>query len=111
MPYRTGATFKITVAQTDINKPEIITDTPCACFLYYGKLMVDPKTGAAGFLIDDEWKSRRGVPKVLSNRNITYTKDKNPRAGPFWDRALSAAEGSAMVADLQRYIDRKARDK
>lgn len=111
MPYRTGATFKITVAQTDINKPEIITDTPYARFLYYGKLMVDPKTGAAGFLIDDEWKSRRGVPKVLSNRDITYTKDKNPRAGPFWDRALSAAEGSAMVADLQRYIDRKARDK
>lgn len=111
MPYRTGATFKITVAQTDINKPEIITDTPYARFLYYGKLMVDPKTGAAGFLIDDEWKSRRGVPKVLSNRDITYTKDKNPHAGPFWDRALSAAEGSAMVADLQRYIDRKAGDK
>ena len=28
MPYRSGATIKLTQAQTDINKPEIVTDTP-----------------------------------------------------------------------------------
>ncbi len=112
MPYRTGETIKLTVSQTDINKPEIVTDTPFARFLYHGKLMVDPKTGAAGFLTDDDqWKSRKGISKVVSNRKITYTKDKNPLAGPYWDKALSSAEGEAMAADLQRYIDRKAGDK
>ena len=107
MPYRTGATIKLTIAQTDIHKPEIVTDVPYAKFLFYGKLMVDPKTGAAGFMTNNGWRSRKGVPKVQSSRDITYTKTKNPNAGPRWDRALSAAEGKAMAADLQRYIDRK----
>lgn len=107
MPYRTGATIKLTIAQTDIHKPEIVTDMPYAKFLFYGKLMVDPKTGAAGFMTKNGWRSRKGVPKVRSGRDITYTKTKHPNAGPRWDRALSAAEGKAMAADLQRYIDRK----
>ena len=107
MPYRTGATIKLTIAQTDINKPEIVTEAPYAKFLYYGKLMVDPKTGAAGFMTKNGWRSRKDVPKVKSERDITYTKTKNPNAGPFWDRALSVAEGNALAADLQRYIKRK----
>ena len=39
MPYRTGETIKITVAQTNINKPQIVTDVPFARFLYYGVVM------------------------------------------------------------------------
>lgn len=109
MPYRTGATIKTMIAQTDINNPEIVLDVPYARFLYHGKLMVDPVTGAAGFLDKNgEWKSRKGVPKVESDRPITYTKTKNPLAGPYWDRALKAAELPAMQADLQRYVWRKA---
>lgn len=109
MPYRTGATIKLMVAQTNINKPEIVLDVPYGRFLYYGKLMVDPVTGAAGFQDKDgQWKSRRGVNKVKSERPITYTKTKNPLAGPYWDRALKAAEMPAMQADLQRYVNRKA---
>lgn len=108
MPYRTGATIKTMIAQTNINKPEIIVDQPYAKFLYYGKLMVDPKTGAAGFMTEKGWRSRKDVPKVESNRPITYTKTKHPLAGPYWDRALKAAEMPAMQADLQRYVNRKA---
>ena len=108
MPYRTGATIKLTANQTDISKPYIVTDAPYAKFLYYGKLMGDPVTGAAGFLDKDgQWKSWTNRPKVKSDRPITYTRTKNPQAGPFWDRALSAAEGAAMAADLQRYIKTK----
>lgn len=89
MPYRTGATIKLTIAQTDIHTPEIVTDTPYAKYLFYGYAM----EGRA--------------PKRVTDRPLNYTKTKNPRAGPRWDRALSAAEGAAMAADLQRYIDRK----
>lgn len=81
MPFRTGATIKLTIAQTDINVPEIVTETPYAKMLFHGR-------------------SRSGNP-------IRYTKTKNPHAGPRWDKAVSAAEGDAMAADLQRYLQRK----
>lgn len=89
MPYRTGATIKVTIAQTDINKPRIITDVPFAKYLFYGKVMAPP------------------VPTKATNRPLNYTKTKHPLAGPRWDRALSAAEGAAMAADLERYLRRK----
>ena len=108
MPFRSGATYKITVAQTDIRKPEIVTDTPYAKYLFYGKVMVDPKTGAAGFLTPEGWRSRRGCVKVRTDRNLEYFKGKNPQAGPRWDRALSANEGKAMAEDLQRFINRRS---
>lgn len=109
MPYRSGATIKLTQGQSPTSQPFIVTDVPYGKFLYYGKLMVDPVTGAAGFMDEDgQWKSWKSRPKVKSNRPITYTTTKNPRAGPFWDRALVAAEGKALQADLQNYVNRKA---
>lgn len=90
MPFRTGATIKTMIAQTDINKPEIVLDVPYGKYIYYGKAMEGP------------------APKVVTDRDLHYTKTKNPQAGPFWDRALVAAEMHAMQADLQRYVNRKA---
>lgn len=107
MPFVSGMTYKVTVAQTDISRPYIITDTPYAKCLFYGKVMVDPKLRIAGFMTPEGWRSRKNVPKVRTNRNLQYNKTKNPNAGPRWDRALSAAEGKAMAADLQRYLNRR----
>jgi len=90
MPYRTGATIKVTIAQTDISKPQIVTDVPFAKYLYYGKAM----EGSA--------------PKVVTDRDLVYTETKHPQAGPFWDRALVAAEMPVLQRELQAYIDRKA---
>ena len=104
MPFLSGMTYKVTVAQTDISKPYIVTDTPYAKYLFYGKVMVDPKTGAAGFMTPEGWRSRKNCVKVLTGRDLQYTRTKNPNAGPRWDRALSAAEGKAMAADLQRFL-------
>ena len=90
MPYRTGATIKLTQTQTVVNEPRIITAAPHAKYIYFGKVMVgDP-------------------PKQVTDRDLQYTKTKNPQAGPYWDRALVAAEGAAMRNDLQRYVNRKA---
>lgn len=91
MPYRTGATIKKTILDTDINKPYIVTNVPYGKYLYYGKVMVG------------------SPPKQVTDIPLQYTKTKNPQAGPFWDRALVAAEGAALRADLQRYIDRRSR--
>lgn len=109
MPYRSGAMIKQMIVQSPRDEPFIHVDAPQARMLYYGKVMVDPVTYAAGFLTPNGWRSRKGVPKVVSNRDIVYTKtDKSPEAGPFWDRRLVAAEGAVMQQDIQDYVDRRA---
>lgn len=110
MPYRSEGHpfYKITVAQTDIRKPEIVTDTPYAKYLFHGKVMIDPKINAAGFMTPEGWRSRKKCVKVLTNRDLQFFKGKNPQAGPRWDKALSANEGKAMAADLQRFIDKRS---
>ena len=107
MPYRTGATIHLMIAQSPVETPMLHVNVPYARMLYYGKVMVDPETGAAGFLTPNGWRSRKGVPKVKSSRDIQYDKTKNPRAGPFWDRRLTAAEGAQMAAELQEYVRRR----
>lgn len=107
MPFVTGATYKITAIQTVISKPEIVTDVPYGKYLFYGKVMIDPKINAAGFMTQEGWRSRKGSVKVPTTRNLKYNRTKNPQAGPRWDRTLSAAEGKAMAEDIQRYIKRK----
>lgn len=107
MPYTTGATIKLTQTQTNIRKPEIVLDAPHGEYIFRGKVMVDPATGAAGFKTTEGWRSRKDCIKVLTNRDLKYNKSKNPKAGPRWDRAVSAAEGRAMAADLQRYNARR----
>lgn len=110
MPFRTGATYKITVAQTDIRKPEIVTDVPYARYLYFGKAMVNAKTGKGPALIPGVgFRYRKWTILKATGRDLKYTTTKNPDAGPFWDRTLIAREGSAITADLQRYIDRRSR--
>lgn len=98
MPYKSNATIKLTIAQTDIRRPQIVTDAPYAKFLFYGKLMLSDVTGSA-------W-ARKDETKHVVNKALNYNQTKNPLAGPRWDRAVSAAEGPAMAADLQKFIKR-----
>lgn len=108
MPYRSGATIKLMIVQSPADEPFIHVDVPYARMLYYGKVMVDPKTHAAGFLTANGWRSRKGVKKVESGRRIDYDTSKNPQAGPFWDRRLAEAEGAVLREELQDYVNRRA---
>lgn len=99
MPYKTGMTIKVTLAQTNIRKPQIITNMPDAQFLYRGKLML-------GDVTNSPW-AKKGETKHVVNTPLHYNKSKNPLAGPYWDRRLKMAEGKALAADVQRYINRK----
>lgn len=108
-PCRTGATIKLMLVQTDINKPEIVVNAPYARYLYYGKVMVDAKTGKGPMNIPGVGlRFRNGAVLKATDRDLQYTKTKNPLAGPFWDRTLVAAEGAVMQRELQNYVDRKA---
>lgn len=105
MPFVSGMTYKVTVAQTDISKPYIVTDTPYAKYLFRGKKMVNAKTGKGPRMIPGVGpRYKKGTVLKATAEDLNYTKTKNPAAGPRWDRALSAAEGKAMTKDLQRYI-------
>ena len=88
MPYRSGTTIKLMIAQSPIDEPFIHIDVPYARYLYYGKAM--------------EGKA----PKTVTNRDLHYTTTKNPQAGPFWDRRLLAAEKGVMRQELQDYVNR-----
>ncbi len=108
MPFLSGMLIKETIAQTNIRKPEIVTDAPEGQYLFRGKVMVGVRSNAPGFMTPEGWRSRKGeIKKVATSRNLVYTRTKNPRAGPRWDIAVSTHEGKAMAADAQRYIERK----
>ena len=49
----------------------------------------------------------RGLSR--SGKPLNYTRTKNPMAGPHWDETVVAFEGTAMTADLQRYLNRRAK--
>ena len=101
MPYDSGMTIKVTIAQTNVRRPLIITNTPYARFLYHGKLMVSDVTGSP-------W-ARKGETKHVVDTPLVYTHTRNAEAGPYWDRALIAAEGAKLVSDLQKYLRRKGK--
>ncbi len=108
MPFLSGVLYILTVIQTDTKKPEIVTDAPQAGYLFEGKKMVNAATGKGPALIPGVgYRYKKGTVLKVTGENLVYTKTKNPMAGPHWDRTLSAAEGPAMAADLQRYINRK----
>lgn len=111
MPKQEGEFIKLMIVQTDIRKPEIVVDAPQGKYLFYGKVMIDPKINAAGFMTPEGWRSRKGSVKVLTSRNLVIKTNKNPKAGPRWDKALSASDGPVMAAELQRYINHLGRSK
>ena len=86
-----------------VSPTEIEILGPYAHYQYRGKLWVDAVTGSA-------WARRYGK-KVETAKDLTYDKSKNPQAGPFWDRRLIAAEGDAMAADVQKYINTRKEPK
>lgn len=111
MPYLSGGLYKLTVAQTDIEKPEIVTVAPQAGYLYRGKKMVNAETGKGPANIPGVgFRYRKGTILKATREPLNYTKTKNPKAGPQWDKALVANESDAIVADLQRYIERRKRN-
>ena len=105
MPYRTGATIKLTQAQSPISQPEINTFVPYARYLHEGKVMVNAATGKGPGVIPGvgpRW--RRGTQLKATDRPLKYTTTKNPEAGPRWGERLKAAEHDAMLNDLKDYV-------
>lgn len=80
MPKKSGKL----IAGMRIKSPtRIHVDGPYARFLFFGKT----RTGA----------------------QVQYSCDRNPNAGPNWDRRMVADRGKAITAKMQRYVNRNKR--
>ena len=106
VPARTGALAMNVHRQGNT----IVYASPYARMMYYGKVMVDPKTGAAGFLVKNkasgamEWKSRKGVRKVVSSRPIQYSRAMHPRARSHWFEASKALYESHWLEGVAKKL-------
>ena len=71
----------------------IVYPGPYARYLYYGKLMVDPDTGSP-------W-AKQNATKVLTNRDLVFSKAMHPQAQSHWFEASKAQnlEEWVRVAD------------
>lgn len=111
MPYRTGATIKLTKIQSPVSKPYINTFTRYARYLHEGKVMVNAATGKGPALIPGVgYRYRKGTILKATDRDLNYTKPVdgkghgNPLAGPRWGERLVEAESDAMLQDLKDYV-------
>lgn len=87
VPFRTGSLDQ----RTQVDGGYVIYPGPYARYLYYGKVWVDPVTHAAGFMTEDGWKSRYGVKKVETDRNLVFNKVSGHwQAQAFWFEASKA---------------------
>ena len=108
MPFRTGA---LSTKLKYIKSPtEIEVVAPYARMMYYGKVMVNSKTGKGpAFIPGVGYRYKKGTILKATDRDLKYDTTKHPEAGPFWDRRMMAVEKDAIVSDVQAYVRRKGK--
>lgn len=104
MPHVTGA---LETKQKFISSPTTIEVIgPQVRYLYYGKKMVNAKTGKGPFYIKDVgFRYRKGTKLIPTNEPLKYTKSFNQLAGPFWDRRMMAAEKNEIAQEVTAYAN------
>lgn len=106
MPFRTGA---LATKLKRIKSPtEIEVAAPYALYIYYGKVMVNSKTGKGpAFIPGIGYRYRKGTVLKATERDLNYDLTKHPKAGPFWDRRMMASEAAQIAHDIQVYVNRR----
>ena len=80
-PFVPALTGSLTI-RTRLDGNKIIYPGPYARFLYYGKVMVDPQTGSTF--------APKGGTKVLTNRDLVFSRAMHPQAQSHWFEASKA---------------------
>ena len=96
-PFLTGMLEKSAILGTKIGEGEIHQIAPYAKYQYYGKLMVSSKTGSP-------WS--KGEKKILTERDLNYTKAMHPLAGPFWFERMKTDHLNKILQGAQEYAER-----
>ena len=95
-PRINGALIKAATLGTKIGSGTIIQAAPQARYLYYGKLMVSKETGSA-------W-AKHGESKVLTDKDLEYNKEANPKAGKMWFERMKADHKDEILAGAKKLV-------
>lgn len=96
-PRISGNLIKSATIGTKIGSGNIEQNAPQARYLYYGKLMVSSITGSA--------YAKKGEVKVLTDKDLEYTKSANPKAGPYWFERMKADHKKSILKGAQKIAD------
>lgn len=87
---------------------EILVLGPYAKYQYFGKVMVDAKTGKGPRMIPGIGpRYMKGAVLKRTSRNLNYSKKYNKNAGPFWDRRMLQREQPALEREVCAYSARR----
>lgn len=81
-PFVPASQSEVLSRGTTVSENKVIYHGPYARFLYFGKLMIDPNTGSA-------W-AKKGAAKVLTDKDLLFSKAVHPQAQPRWFEASKA---------------------
>lgn len=82
--------------RTEVVGGSVIYPPPYSRFLYYGKVMIDPETGST-------W-AKAGRHKVVTDRDLVFTKDFHPQAQAFWFEASKAQNIDKWLRVAQKAV-------
>lgn len=106
MPFSSGALA--TKLKFQASPSEIVVLGPYARYQYYGKAMVNAKTGKGpAYIPGIGYRYKKGTVLKVTNRPLTYDTSKNERAGDLWDKRLVENEYDAMLQEVKAYIRRR----
>ncbi|PKM65991.1 MAG: hypothetical protein CVU86_06975 [Firmicutes bacterium HGW-Firmicutes-11] len=101
-----GAGVLKTNISTAPDATEFTHESPYSRYHWFGKKMVDPKTGKGSFYdpaTGRHW-SRPGVAKVLTDIDLEY--QGAPLRGPKWTMRAWVDQGKQVVASVQKFLER-----
>ena len=97
VPFRTGVLDKT----TRVVGNAVIYWQPYARFLYYGKVMIYAPTGST-YAPENE-------NKVVTDRDLVFTKDFHPQAQAFWCEASKAQNLDKWQKAAQKAVEKHGR--
>lgn len=100
-PFVPALTGSLTI-RTRLDGNKIIYPGPYARFLYYGKVMVDPQTGSTF--------APKGGTKVLTNRDLVFSKAMHPQAQSHWFEASKAQNMEKWVRVADKEVKKFGKD-
>lgn len=100
-PFVPALTGSLTI-RTRLDGNKIIYPGPYARFLYYGKVMVDPQTGSTF--------APKGGTKVLTNRDLVFSKAMHPQAQSHWFEASKAQNMEKWVRVADKAVKKSGKD-
>ena len=96
-PFFPALTGSLTI-RTRLDGNKIIYPGPYARFLYYGKVMVDPQTGSTF--------APKGGTKVLTNRDLVFSKAMHPQAQSHWFEASKAQNLDKWIRIAEKAVEK-----